>query len=442
MDPPETTTGIADFLRDDARPTTQSSPHFPSGPPRFTRASGTHAAFGHTVRAEALPTLPAVLADWEMGIDNSAKPGVAPDGWSPPTAFPTPRADGRPHFTQPARTHGEDRTGSPWSTVDKWLPKVMDRRWGPDQYILNFGAHYGECCDDVVSEYMQRDSAVGLAVDHDDAMDWAGARVRRYVGAPRPAQVHQLLRNFSVPKAVRLLKVDIDSTDVDLVLAVLAQRTPRFIQVEHQELVPPPVCYCHRFSPGWRRLGYYGAGCSLQGYVNALAPRGYKLASVIFNDALFVHESLVPAVARELRPPGQLPSAADAYQSGWLDLPWPQLFAQDAVAMAALRSAHNMSAQERAERMMRYPPIAEPVRRRFADFVADPMPGVWPCRPRREPTKRPDHASPRATPSRRQGQWFSGGAGSTTAGAGRAGPPGWASTWSSSAKATLSQVWG
>ena len=46
-------TAIADFLRDDARPT-QSSPRFPSGPPRFARASsGTHAA---------LPALP-LLAD-------------------------------------------------------------------------------------------------------------------------------------------------------------------------------------------------------------------------------------------------------------------------------------------------------------------------------------------------------------------------------------------
>lgn len=292
---------------------------------------------------------------------------------------PHPRHPGRPHYTQPVRPRGEG-IRSDWEAVDRWLAQAMGRRWGADQYILNFGAHYGSCCDDVVSEYMQDDEAEGLAIDHDDPMPWAGDRVATHVGKLRPDEVGALLRNYSVPQQVRLLKVDLDSVDVDLVLAVLRQRTPRFVLVEHQEVVAPPVCYCHRYSAGWTRLGYFSVGCSLQGYVNALRPQGYRLVAALFNDALFVHEALAPAVAVELGE-GTLPTAASAYRAGWLAQPWRRLFAQDVPAMEALRSAHNTSARERARLLLRYPPVADAVRKGLADFASDARDGRWPCRP-------------------------------------------------------------
>ena len=88
--------------------------------------------------------------------------------------------------------------------------------------------------------------------------------------------------------------------------------------------VPPPICYCNRqpVSPPrrWERLGGHHYGCSLTGFVNALAPQGYRLVSVILNDALFVHQRHAPQVARRL-PGGVLPSPEAAFAAGYRDVP-------------------------------------------------------------------------------------------------------------------------
>ena len=118
--------------------------------------------------------------------------------------------------------------------------------------------------------------------------------------------------------------MDIDSVDVDVTLAVLsAGYSPAFIFVELNEKVPPPICYCNRHvSPPrrWERLGGHHYGCSLTGFVNALAPQGYRLVSVILNDALFVHQRHAPQVARRL-PGGVLPSPEAAFAAGYRDVP-------------------------------------------------------------------------------------------------------------------------
>ena len=60
--------------------------------------------------------------------------------------------------------------------------------------------------------------------------------------------------------------------------------------------------------------------CSLTGFVNALAPQGYRLVSVILNDALFVHQRHAPQVARRL-PGGVLLSPEAAFAAGYRDVP-------------------------------------------------------------------------------------------------------------------------
>ena len=57
--------------------------------------------------------------------------------------------------------------------------------------------------------------------------------------------------------------MDIDSYDIDVILAILHKRSPDFIFVEINEKVPPPICYCNRFSHTWSRLNGGAYGCSL-----------------------------------------------------------------------------------------------------------------------------------------------------------------------------------
>ena len=184
-----------------------------------------------------------------------------------------------------------------WTHPGRWLERVM--RDKPDGYIINFGAHLNLNAPrtmyfDPVSVWQRKKTARGLAVDADDDMKWTGPGVARRTTFIEPAGVAALLNETRTPPKPRLLKVDIDSFDAVVVIAVLEVRSPDFVYVEINERAPPPTCYCNdRTSPrSWRRLANDAYGCSLQGYVNALAPRGYALVGVAFNNALFVRRDL------------------------------------------------------------------------------------------------------------------------------------------------------
>lgn len=71
-----------------------------------------------------------------------------------------------------------------------------------------------------------------------------GAKVFKHTGMLTPRNVNDVLNYANTPARPLLLKVDIDSYDVDVALAVLHHRSPDFIFVEINEKIPPPVCYC------------------------------------------------------------------------------------------------------------------------------------------------------------------------------------------------------
>jgi len=222
----------------------------------------------------------------------------------------------------------------PLSMPDDWLREVLEffpaleggKREGAtspyNKFLINFGGHYMP--SDIVALAQAMDGAVGCAIDSDDPMTYASRGVTKHVGFVTLDNVGSLLKKCKTPSRPLLLKMDIDSVDVDVTLAVLsAGYSPAFIFVELNEKVPPPICYCNRHvSPPrrWERLGGHHYGCSLTGFVNALAPQGYRLVSVILNDALFVHQRHAPQVARRL-PGGVLPSPEAAFAAGYRDVP-------------------------------------------------------------------------------------------------------------------------
>ena len=274
---------------------------------------------------------------------------------------------------------------NPWLNKNSWFLEVMGGHWNSSNYVINFGAHYEtrkpeRDIDDVVSEHMRSNAAIGLAVDADDPMKWAGKNIVRRTQFLVPDGVAALLDGAGCPAMPRLLKVDIDSFDVVVVRAVLAVRKPAFVYVEINEKFPPPVCYCNdRYLKRWRRLDGDAYGCSLLGYVEALRPFGYALVSVALNDALFARGDVQAEVARRL-PGRKLPTPLAAWKLGygevhniherfpWNYKNWP--FYTETVPMAI-----------RLDAMEAYPTVRKGVAAGQATFTRNASTGSWPCAP-------------------------------------------------------------
>ena len=281
----------------------------------------------------------------------------------------------------------------PLSTPDDWLREVLEffpvgaahegegAAAAPhNKFLINFGGHY--LPSDIVALAQAMDGAVGCAIDSDDPMTYAAAGVTKHVGFVTLGNVGSLLKGCKTPSRPLLLKMDIDSVDVDVTLAVLsAGYSPAFIFVELNEKVPPPICYCNRQPLGvpprtWERLGGHHYGCSLTGFVNALAPQGYRLVSVILNDALFVHERHAPQVARRL-PGGTLPTPEAAFGAGYRDVPGRQAHYSWNRDVDHWLNETRYSLAERG-RMVHSFFAAGIQAKKYADFAVGSA--AWPCR--------------------------------------------------------------
>lgn len=226
--------------------------------------------------------------------------------------------------------------------------------------------------------------AVGCAIDSDDPMTYASPGVTKYIGFVTLANVGSLMARCATPRRPLLLKMDTDSVDVEITLAVLAAGySPAFIFVELNEKVPPPICYCNRHVPtsvqhprGWERLGGHHYGCSLTGFVNALAPRGYRLVSVILNDALFVAERHAEQVAQKL-PSGTLPTTQAAFAVGYRDVPGRSAHYSWNRDVDHWLNESRYTLAKRGQMVHRY--FAEGIHtKKFADFAVGSV--AWPCR--------------------------------------------------------------
>jgi hypothetical protein len=137
-----------------------------------------------------------------------------------------------------------------------------------------------------------------------------------------PLSVAELLAAYDVPRALTLLKVDIDSTDLGVAVAILdAGYSPAFIHMEVNTCFPPPLRFSVPLKLSLAEQAEYGTplwklpavfyGASLSAIDDALAPRGYALAEVDGWDAVWVRAD----VARVLPP---LPaSTAEAFADGF-----------------------------------------------------------------------------------------------------------------------------
>ena len=137
----------------------------------------------------------------------------------------------------------------PLSMPDDWLREVLEFFPAPEsvkgegapsphnKFLINFGGHYVPG-GDIVALAQAMDGAVGCAIDSDDPMTYASRGVTKHVGFVTLENVGSLLKKCKTPSRPLLLKMDIDSVDVDVTLAVLsAGYSPAFIFVELNEKV-------------------------------------------------------------------------------------------------------------------------------------------------------------------------------------------------------------
>ena len=126
-----------------------------------------------------------------------------------------------------------------------------------------------------------------------------------------PENVEAVLVSNAVPRDFTLLNLDIDSYDLSVMEEILnAGFRPAVISMEVNEKIPPPVYFRVNFDDShfWKGDDFYG--CSLAAAASVMKPRGYKLESLQFNNAIFVREDLAAGIITDL-------SAEEAYDQGY-----------------------------------------------------------------------------------------------------------------------------
>jgi hypothetical protein len=89
---------------------------------------------------------------------------------------------------------------------------------------------------------------------------------------------------------------------------------PKIISMEVNEKIPPPLFFTVNFDEAhyWRGDHFYG--CSLAAAASVVKPRGYRLESLQFNNAMFVREDVARGVIEDR-------AVEEAYDAGYRNNP-------------------------------------------------------------------------------------------------------------------------
>ncbi len=176
----------------------------------------------------------------------------------------------------------------------------------------------------------------GIAVEsfhtfaEDLARNFNGLKAKSVIGTVTPRNIKHLMKTFDVTK-VDVLKMDIDSWDCEILPIVLQdpESMPKLVLVEYNTKFPPPIKMNLATRPQTRFRScarYHIYECSLQ-YMNdnVMAPSGYVLAQIDWQNALYVHKNF----SSSLGVPTEGVDVIAAYHRGYANrtnrtrnLPW------------------------------------------------------------------------------------------------------------------------
>jgi hypothetical protein len=110
-----------------------------------------------------------------------------------------------------------------------------------------------------------------------------------------PSNAVDILRVSQTPKDFGVLNLDIDSYDLEVLLALFqGGYRPQVLSMEINEKIPPRVYFNVLYTPShvWNGDNFYG--CSLTAASKNLRPFGYILVNLQYNNAIYVHKDSIP----------------------------------------------------------------------------------------------------------------------------------------------------
>lgn len=162
-------------------------------------------------------------------------------------------------------THG----GESVTPESQALRKILRRLGLQDGYLVDLASGDGVTLSPVLP--LLRSGWQGLCIDAD--LDRFRSLVHAYQSLPQvymsrvtvtPTTVLDLLRAFRVPSQFELLKLDIDSYDLEVANEILTEFQPSVVCMEINEKIPPGIYFSVNYSEShwWQNDHFYD--CSLE----------------------------------------------------------------------------------------------------------------------------------------------------------------------------------
>lgn len=198
---------------------------------------------------------------------------------------------GGPHFWWPTNLH-----------LATALEPFLQERARQRLYVINIGAAHLSPRDPLSSLFRGKWLVDGVSFDIDKEGLQASRRTAskhpmRWIKADiSPGNIMGILHRYNASRrVVDILKVDIDSCDLAVLEAILANMWPAVIVAEWLLQIPPPWEFTFlrsRASGSDGGAAHFMGGTSLSALVKALLLKGYFLFKVSYVDAIFVHYSV------------------------------------------------------------------------------------------------------------------------------------------------------
>jgi len=184
--------------------------------------------------------------------------------------------------------HGEAKT-----LLD--LCKELNIRCG---YYVDIGASDGWTSSSTFL-FAKNDNFSGLSFELDDKkfrkMQFIYKKFKNvYLSKSKvtPENVLDLFKKFNVPQKFEILNLDIDSYDLFVIKKLLESYKPKIISMEINEKIPPPIYFTVIFNDTHFWKGDHFFGCSIQAAHEELKKSGYRLYTLIYNNAIFVSNDI------------------------------------------------------------------------------------------------------------------------------------------------------
>lgn len=186
-----------------------------------------------------------------------------------------------------------------------------------DGYVIDIAASdgYSQSC---TLGFFRRKNWSGLAVEMDPIKfsrlsflysKFPNAKLAR--NRVTPKNIRSLLECYEVPKDISLLNLDIDSYDLYVIDQMLqSEYKPQIITMEVNEKIPPGIFFTVDYSDEHYWQGDHFYGCSIDAAASVIKPFGYILHSMLYNNAIFIREDIIPNSFKDLSP-------KNAYDTGY-----------------------------------------------------------------------------------------------------------------------------